>query len=195
MEVRSKPMPLTFESVVAVAANMHWRRELIIEEIPAPSKLAPFSFALNADLVVHGENLGNSRLVLLHDPSGNDAWEGCFRCVCYVRANVDPEMVTDPLLVDVGWSWLIESLEHNNAAYAAPSGTITAFSSKSYGAIENQQLHCEIEMRASWTPIIDHHDELTNQLHAWSALLCACGGLPALPQGVVPITRRSTWNR
>ena len=45
-----------------------------------------------------GEDVGGGRLVLLYDPAGNDAWQGVFRCVAYARADIDPEMVTDPLL-------------------------------------------------------------------------------------------------
>ena len=47
-----------------------------------------------------GEELGSGRFVLLHDPAGNTAWQGTFRCVTFARADVDPEMVTDPLLAE-----------------------------------------------------------------------------------------------
>ena len=53
-------------------------------------------------------------------PAGNDAWEGKFRCVAYARAEIDPEMVTDPLLAEVGWSWLTEALDAHGAAYTSP---------------------------------------------------------------------------
>ena len=42
--------------------------------------------------------LGTGRLVLLHDPAGHEAWQGTFRVVTYVRAELEPEMAADPLL-------------------------------------------------------------------------------------------------
>ena len=60
--------------------------------------------ALTADVTVDDEDLGTGRIILLHDPAGNDAWDGTFRCVAYARADIDPELVTDPMLADVGWS-------------------------------------------------------------------------------------------
>ena len=86
------------------------RPEIFCEEMPAPQRIAPYSAAMTADITVGGEDVGGGRLVLLYDPAGNDAWQGNFRCVAYARADIDPEMVTDPLLGAVGWSWLIEAL-------------------------------------------------------------------------------------
>ena len=70
----------------------------MVEEIPAPQRIAPFAAAIAADVVVNEAEIGSGRLVLLHDPAGNAAWQGTFRCVSFARADVDPEMVTDPLL-------------------------------------------------------------------------------------------------
>ena len=41
-------------------------------------------------------DLGTGRLILLHDPAGNDAWDGTFRCVAYARADIDPELGLRP---------------------------------------------------------------------------------------------------
>ena len=87
------------------------RPEIFCEEMPAPQRIAPYSAAMTADVTVAGEEVGGGRLVVLYDPAGNDAWQGTFRCVAYARADIDPEMVTDPLLGAVGWTWLIEALE------------------------------------------------------------------------------------
>ena len=66
-------------------------------------------------MTVDGEDVGSGRIVVLHDPAGNDAWLGTFRCVAYARAEIDPELVTDPMLAGVGWSWLTEALEAHGA--------------------------------------------------------------------------------
>lgn len=174
---------------------MRWRSELVIEELPPPQKIAPYAVAVGGDVMVHDEELGSGRLVLLHDPAGNPSWDGDFRCVTYARADVDAEMVSDPLLTEVGWSWLIDALERNQAGYGAPSGTVTAVSSKAFGAIGDDPPRAEIELRASWTPVITNGEQLTAHLTAWSELLCMTAGLPPLPDGVVPIIPRRPGSR
>ena len=66
--------------------------------MPAPQRIAPHSFALSADVTVDGTDVGTGRIILLHDPDGNDAWDGTFRCVAYARAEIETDMITDPLL-------------------------------------------------------------------------------------------------
>ena len=48
--------------------------------------------------------------MLLHDPDGHEPWEGTFRVVTFVRAELEPEIGADPMLAEVGWSWLMEAL-------------------------------------------------------------------------------------
>ena len=64
---------------------------------------------------VDGEEVGTGRIILLHDPAGNDAWDGDFRCVAYARAEIDVELITDPMLAAVGWSWLTDALDAHGA--------------------------------------------------------------------------------
>ena len=82
------------------------RPEIHCEEMPAPQRIAPFAAALSADVTVDGDEMGTGRIILLHDPAGNDAWDGEFRCVAYARAEIDVELITDPMLAEVGWTWL-----------------------------------------------------------------------------------------
>ncbi len=129
-----------------------FRAELFVEEMPAPQRIAPFASALSADVTVDGEDVGSGRIVVLHDPAGNDAWHGTFRCVAYARAEIDPELVSDPLLAGVGWSWLTEALEAHGAAYAVPSGSVTCVSSESFGGMADEPATAQLEIRASWSP-------------------------------------------
>ena len=161
-----------------------------MEPIPAPQRIAPFAAAVTADVIVGGEEVGSGRLVLLHDPAGNAAWQGTFRCVTFARAAVDPEMVTDPLMGSVGWSWLIDALAANSADYAAPSGTVTSVTSESFGGMAEEAPRAEVEVRASWTPLLDDGAGLSPHLAAWAELLCTTAGLPPLPAGVVPMPSR-----
>ena len=73
--------PEEFRLAVAQLRGARLRPEVFCEEMPAPQRIAPYASALSADVTVDGEDVGTGRLVLLHDPAGNDAWEGTFRCV------------------------------------------------------------------------------------------------------------------
>ena len=182
--------PTPFQRAAQDLLNATWRPELLVEEIPAPQKIAPFAAAVSADVLVGGEDVGTGRLVLLHDPAGNAAWQGTFRCVTFARAEVDPEMVTDPLLARVGWSWLMDALAGHGADFVAPSGTVTSVSSESFGGMEDEAPSAEVEVRASWTPVLTDGEGLAAHVQAWGELLCTTAGLPPLPAGVVAIPAR-----
>lgn len=84
--------------------------DVSLEEMPGPRRLAPHAAAFGA-VVTDGEReLGTGRLVLLHDPDGQEGWEGTFRLVTYLRAELEPEIAADPLLVRVGWTWLTDEI-------------------------------------------------------------------------------------
>jgi len=119
------PNPPEFTEAVRAMNEARLRPEVLAEPMPAPQRIAPYAAALSADVTVDGNDLSTGRIILLHDPSGNDSWDGTFRCVAYARAEIDLEMITDPALADVGWSWLIEALGAHGASYAAVSGTVT----------------------------------------------------------------------
>src|ERR671912_289813 len=157
---------------------------------PPPQRIAPFAAAISAEVIANEAEIGSGRLVLLHDPAGNAAWQGTFRCVSFARADVDPEMVTDPLLASVGWSWLIDALAAHAADYLAPSGTVTSVSSESFGGMSDEAPRAEIEVRASWTPQLSAGAGLSVHVAAWAELLCTTAGLPPLPAGVVLMPSR-----
>ena len=129
------------------------RPEVFCEEMPAPQRIAPYAAAMSADVTVDDTDIGTGRIILLHDPAGNDAWDGTFRCVAYVRAEIDLELITDPMLAAVGWSWLTEALDAHGATYAAASGTVTRVATESFGGMADEGGTAQIEIRASWTPV------------------------------------------
>jgi hypothetical protein len=124
--------------------------------------------------------------ILLYDPGGQDAWEGTFRAVTFARAALEPELGADPMIGQVGWSWLTEALATAGATAAALGGTVTRVVSESYGALADRPPSVELEVRASWTP----RDDVSRHLQAWATLLCTVGGLPPLPTGVATLPRR-----
>jgi hypothetical protein len=162
------------------------RPEVIIEEVPAPQRIAPHALALSADIVVDDEELATGRFVLLYDPAGQEAWEGTFRAVTFVRAALESDLGGDPLVGEIGWTWLQESLDTAGLAYVAAGCTVTRVVSESYGTLADRPPSVELEIRASWTPT----DDVALHLSAWSSLLCTVGGLPPLPPGVATLPRR-----
>jgi hypothetical protein len=182
----SSTFPEEFRVAVAQMRGARLRSEVFCEEMPAPQRIAPFASALSADVTLDGEDVGTGRIVLLHDPAGNDTWDGTFRCVAYARAEIDPEMANDPLLAEVGWSWLAEALVAHGAEFLAASGTVTKVSSESFGGMADEEASAQLEIRASWTPVGD----VAAHVEAWGELLCAASGLPPVPDGVATMPSR-----
>ena len=188
--------PSEFRDAVASMRAATLRPEVFCEEMPAPQRIAPYAAALSADVTVEGTDVGTGRIILLHDPAGNDAWDGTFRCVAYCRAEIELDLITDPLLADVGWTWLTEALAAHGAAYAAPSGTVTRVATESFGGMSDEPGTAQIEIRASWTPVAPEGarpgDALNVGPHveAWGELMCTAAGLEPVPEGVAVMPGR-----
>lgn len=185
-----------FNRLLDVLRTATPRAEIILEEVPAPQKLATFSFAFTAD-VTNGlvgnaqDDIATGRFVLLHEPGGQDTWDGEFRCVTFVSADVDAAMQEDPLLPEVGWNWLLASLEKSGCVYNSPSGTVTRVSSASFGKLSRRNNESEIEIRASWTPVIssgaDIGQTLLSHVMSWCNLIAEISFLPPVIDGVASI--------
>jgi hypothetical protein len=185
--------PPEFREAVATMHAARLRPEIFCEEMPAPQRIAPYASALSADVTVDDTDVGTGRIILLHDPAGNDAWDGTFRCVAYGRAEIDVELITDPMLAEVGWSWLTEALEAHGASYAAVSGTVTRVATESFGGMAEEGGTAQIEIRASWTPMVPDDLaplDLAPHVEAWAELLCTAVGLPPVPEGVTVMPSR-----
>ena len=182
--------PPQFRAAVASMREARLRSELFCEEMPAPQRIAPYAFALSADLTLDDDDIGTGRIILLHDPVGNEAWDGTFRFVAYIRADLEPEMITDPMLAAVGWSWLTEALDAHAASYAQASGTVTRVATESFGGMADDGTGAQIEVRASWTPELDDVADAAAHVRAWADLLCMSAGLQPVPDGVAAIPSR-----
>ena len=177
-------LPAAFRRAVAGLSDVALRPEVVVSELPAPQRLAPYAVAMHASVVQGGDELADGRLVVLHDPAGQEVWEGTTRCVAYVQAALDVEIASDPLLPGVGWAWLVEALEAAGAGHRAAGGTVTRTTSERFGALVDHPTVAEVEIRASWSP--DGAD-LGPHVVAFGELLCAAAGLPPMPPGVVPM--------
>jgi len=188
------------------------RPEIAFEKQPPPRKLAPYAAAIGATVhepeawrgsgagqgapIAHDPDaeIGWGSFVLLYDPAGQTGWAGPFRMIAYVRADLEAEIAADPLIGQVGWSWLTEALDARTSGYRQTSGTVTRVVTEGFGAKENQPVATGFELRASWSPATpgagipaaSHRapPDLDGHLAAWCDALCTASGLPPLPAGV-----------
>jgi Protein of unknown function (DUF3000) len=178
----------TFATVVAAfmaGRDAQDGRAFSFEDVPAPKRLAPYATAIAATVQRDGADVASGRLVLLYDPDGQEGWDGAFRLVAYVRADVEPEMAADPLLGEVGWSWLSEALDARVPGYAMPSGTVTRVITEGFGTKRDELPLTEFELRASWSPASPGNSgdsdldtlDLSAHISAWCDCLSAAAGL------------------
>lgn len=170
------------------------RPEFQIEPAPAPQRLAPHALTLVADAaptlttstLSSLSESATGRFVLLHDPDGVDEWAGTFRVVVFARCDVEPEMLVDPFIHEVAWSWVTDAL--SSVAVAQVGGTVTISSGTSFGTMAERPGDGLVEVRASWTPVsLDDQgvvDSMPDHLHAWIDILARLAGLPPLPADV-----------
>jgi DUF3000 family protein len=177
--------PEAFTRAVAGLRSATPRPEILLEEIPAPQRLAPFAFALSATVLRSGDEVASGRLILLHEPAGHEAWHGSLRLVTLVTAELESDMAGDPLLPAVAWTWLTDALQQHGAAHTAIGGTITQTTSTRFGELAGPAPTADLEVRASWTPT---SAELGPHLRGWCAMLASTAGLP--PPGVSTLADR-----
>lgn len=173
--------------VLNTLRDVRLRPEVRLTEVPAPSRIAPHAAALTGDVLDPTDpedELATGRFVLLYDPAEPDAWDGAWRIVTFARAELEPELATDPMLGSVGWSWLIDALHDRGVAWTAEAGTITRVVSEGFAGLADRAASVEMEIRASWTPT---DEALTEHLRAWGDMLCTIAGIPPLPDGVVAL--------
>ncbi|WP_084638013.1 DUF3000 domain-containing protein [Gordonia shandongensis] len=198
--------PAEFRSAVASLHDASVRREIEVGSIRPPQRLAPYSYALGVEVsppeiadpaLVPADSAGSAfgRLVLLYDPAGQDAWNGTFRLVAYIQAEVEAALAADPLLPHVAWTWLAEALGvPENATESAPplgsdvpavralGGTVTSTTSVRYGDIAGPPQAHQLELRASWTAT---SEDLSSHLEGFCEVLASAAGLP--PAGVTAL--------
>jgi hypothetical protein len=168
--------------------NPSLRPEFTLEEVPAPQRLAPHSIALAVEAVdSDDEELAVGRFIVLHDPEGQDTWDGTFRVVSFVRAPMESDVVTDDLFDEVAWSWLTDALTDAGAQFHNSSGTVTRTVSRSFAGLEDRSTETDLEIRASWSP---DTEDLALHIQAWLALVEKASGLTPLPEGVTALSRK-----
>ena len=186
--------PAPFREAVAAMNAVTARPEIELGPIRPPQRLAPFSYALGAEVkhpdvdIVPERSEGDAfgRLILLYDPEGSDAWDGTIRLVAYIQADLDSHEAIDPLLPEVAWSWLSAALDSHTAQMTALGGTVTATTSVRYGDISGPPRAHQLELRASWTAMTP---DVGSHVQAFCDVLEHAAGLP--PTGITDLSSRS----
>jgi hypothetical protein len=176
------PVPADFQAVLAALATVRPRAEVVFEPLPAPTRLAPWAHAIGmtiADPADGDEELASGRFIVLFDPDGHEAWAGTTRCVGYLSAGTDSEMVDDSMFSEVAWSWLTDALVSARAAHHALGGTVTRTASTRFGSIAVPEHSVDVEIRASWTA---EDTDVDRHLTAFLEVLVSAAGLP--PVGI-----------
>lgn len=175
-----------FLEAVSSLVSYKPREEISLKRIKAPQRLAPYAFGISCE-VDDGpsDDEATASLILLHDPDGQESWGGVLRLVAFLRADVDAELASDPLLPEVGWSWLTDGLEQCGARYTALGGTVTQTTSARFGDLAGPDHARDIELRASWTP---SDTGLAEHTEAFCMLLASTVGLP--PVGISMLSKQ-----
>ena len=147
------------------------------------------------DVTVDGDDVGTGRLILLHDPPGNDAWDGDLPLRRLRprrdrrRADHRPDARRRRLvLADRG------ARRPRRGVHTA-SGTVTRVATESFGGMADDSRH-----RPARDPGVVDADvpvgarrrrlDVTPHVEAWGELLCTAVGLPPVPDGVAVIPSR-----
>ena len=100
--------PAQFREAVAAMNAAGVRPEIELGPIRPPQRLAPFSYALGAEVkrdesTVLADGPGApgaaglsdafGRLIRLHDPDGADAWDGTMRLVAFIQAGAEDHLL------------------------------------------------------------------------------------------------------
>jgi hypothetical protein len=175
--------PAEFRAALDALAAVRARPEIVLEHIPAPQRLAPWAHAVGARVTEpegdDDDEIASARFIVLFDPDGHEAWNGTTRCVGYLSAATDEELVDDSMFSEVAWSWLTDALTEAGATHHNVGGTVTRTASTRFGDLAGPEHTVDVEMRASWTA---EDSSLDRHLQAWLAVLGNAAGLP--PPGV-----------
>lgn len=180
-----------FESVVSART----RGDISLVQGPTPQRLAPHAMTMLASVAdpdSPDDDCAMGRFVVLHEPSGHPAWNGTWRIVTFLSAQMDAEVAHDPMLPAVAQMWLHEGAALSGITIAELSGTVTMSQSYPFGELAEKQPDADVEIRCSWTPQTDADGAIDARAHlrAWLHVVATAAGLPPEIEGVPSLPTR-----
>lgn len=159
---------------------------LLVQEVPAPSQLAPWAAAVEVTTIEGAPDhpVGRATLVVLYDPDQVGLWGSPLRLVGQARIEVDGDQAGDPLLGEVLWATLTDNFPRLGVEAVGAVGTVTREISQTFGGLELRGSELIVELRCSWSPV---SLDLSAHLSAWSETLRMNSGI--LPHGVMGLSR------
>ncbi len=198
--VMTRSTSAAFDAAAAAVTAMRTRAEIAVRASPGPTRLAPCALVLNATVTVRDVQVADARLVILHDPAGQETWHGQWRMVLFASAELEASMIDDPVVTQMGWQWLEEALGERDLAVTAFGGTVTRTAAQSFGTLDENPPTGDLEIRASWTPVVNApHPDLRSatpaaiireHVAAWLDLLELITGLEPAVEGIARLDTR-----
>lgn len=183
----AKELSEDFLNRISGISEVPERAEILLEQIAAPKGIAEEAIAISAT-VVHADHSdadrGVGRLVICKDSNYPEGWNSQFRIILYAKSPVEIDMGKDPLVDELPWNWLMDSLAASGSEFHSEAGTTTRILSTGHGSLTSQPQHAEIEIRASWAP---EGDDFSTHVQAFQELLALISGLPPVDNKVVHI--------
>ncbi len=184
-----KEVPAQFASAAIGLTAELLRAELETHQIPSPPKIAEHALAFSTHKPNAADTPNNraaGRIVFLYDPSQYEAWGSNMRVIAYGKSPLESNVVEDTDYANYWWGTLELALVNHAARFSNNTGTITKMISTGVGGLQNEPVHTEIELRASWSPT---EDNLAPHFAAWQDLIADMAGFHIGGEEVVKIAR------
>jgi hypothetical protein len=184
-----KEVPAQFASAALGLTKELLRSELETHQIPAPDKIAQFAIAFSTHRPNPAETPSSraaGRVVFLYDTDQFETWGSNMRVIAYGKSPLESGVIDDSDYANYWWGTLELTLQNHGATYSTGAGTITKMISTGVGSLENEPVHTEIELRASWSPI---EDNLAPHFAAWQDLIAEMAGFHHAGEEVVKLAK------
>jgi len=171
-----KEVPAQFASAAMSLRQELLRSELETHQIPAPDKIAQFALAFSTHRPNPAEtptSRAAGRIVFLYDTDQFDTWGSNLRVIAYGKSPLESDIIDDADYAQYWWGTLELTLAKHGAQFTHSAGTITKMISTGVGTLQNEPVHTEIELRASWSPT---EDNFAPHFAAWQDLVAEMAG-------------------
>lgn len=184
-----KKVPTQFANAALGLTEELMRSELETLQIPSPDKIADHALAFSTQKPNPAETPNNraaGRIVFLYDTAHYETWGSNMRVIAYGKSPLESDVVGDEDYANYWWGTLELALQKHGARFSHSAGTVTKMISTGVGGLQNETVHTEIELRASWSPT---EDNLAPHFAAWQDLIADMAGFHLGGEDVVKIAR------